>query len=127
MKQARPWMLANLKIICWFQAHPVHQNSVDIFWAETCLGRLFFRVESSLIQSNSRYLGTLYIFVSIKSSVVYQGRMDLFAPMLNHFSRLNDSLSLICIPIWPQDIFGVFLSHWYCFCLYSSVSIRHVP
>jgi len=24
-------MLANLKIICRFHAHPVHQNSVDIF------------------------------------------------------------------------------------------------
>jgi len=31
MKQARPWMLANLEIICQFHAHPVHQNSVDIF------------------------------------------------------------------------------------------------
>jgi hypothetical protein len=31
MKQARPWMLVNLKIICRFHAHPVHQNSVDTF------------------------------------------------------------------------------------------------
>ena len=31
MKQARPWMLANLKIICQFHAHPVHQNRVEIF------------------------------------------------------------------------------------------------
>jgi len=41
MKQARPWMLANLKIICQFHAHPVHQNSVEIFWAEIYRGRLF--------------------------------------------------------------------------------------
>ena len=47
MKQARPWMLANLKIICQFHAHPLHQNSVDIFWAEIYRGRLFFRAESS--------------------------------------------------------------------------------
>ena len=33
-------MLANLKIICQFQAHSVHQNSVEIFWAEIYRGRL---------------------------------------------------------------------------------------
>ena len=27
MKQARPWMLANLKIFCRLNAHPVHQHS----------------------------------------------------------------------------------------------------
>ena len=53
MKRAWPWMLANPKIICQFHTHPVHQNSVDIFWAEIYRGRLF-RVASSLIQSNSR-------------------------------------------------------------------------
>jgi len=26
LKQARPWMLANLKVICQFHAHSVHQN-----------------------------------------------------------------------------------------------------
>ena len=31
-----------------------NQDSVKIFWAEIYRGRLFFRVESSLIQSNSR-------------------------------------------------------------------------
>jgi hypothetical protein len=34
-------MLVNLKIICQFQAHPVHQNSVEIFWTEIYRGRLF--------------------------------------------------------------------------------------
>ena len=33
-------MLANLKIICQFHAHPFHQNSVDIFWAEIYRVRL---------------------------------------------------------------------------------------
>jgi hypothetical protein len=33
-------MLANLKIICQFHAHPLHQNSVDIFWAEIYRVRL---------------------------------------------------------------------------------------
>jgi hypothetical protein len=40
MKQARPCMLANLKIICQFHAHPLHQNSVDILWAEIYRVRL---------------------------------------------------------------------------------------
>ena len=33
MKQARACMLTNLKIICRIYAHPVHQNSVDMFGA----------------------------------------------------------------------------------------------
>ena len=41
MKQARPWMLANLKIICKFHVHPVHQNSVEMFWAKIYRGRRF--------------------------------------------------------------------------------------
>ena len=49
MKPARPWMLAHLKII-WHGA----SKSVEIFWAEIYCGRLFFRAESSLIQSSCR-------------------------------------------------------------------------
>ena len=49
MKPARPWMLAHLKIIWQFQF-----QSVEIFWAEIYWGRLFFRAESSLIQSSCR-------------------------------------------------------------------------
>jgi hypothetical protein len=33
-------MLANLKIICQFHAQSVHQNSVEIVWAEIYRGRL---------------------------------------------------------------------------------------
>ena len=58
MKQARPRMLANLKIICRFHAHPVHQNSVDIF-GPRYVGNDFYRVETSLVQSNSRSLRDL--------------------------------------------------------------------
>jgi hypothetical protein len=32
MKQARPWMLTNLKIIWQFHAHPVHQKVSRFFW-----------------------------------------------------------------------------------------------
>jgi hypothetical protein len=34
-------------------------KSVEIFWVEIYRGRLFFRVESSLIQSNCRSLRNL--------------------------------------------------------------------
>jgi hypothetical protein len=53
-------MLAHLKIIWQFHAHPVHQKSVEIFWAEIYWGRLFFRAESSLIQSSCRsFIGVI--------------------------------------------------------------------
>ena len=38
-------MLTNLKIICQLHAHSVHQNSVEIFWAEIYRGRLLFRAD----------------------------------------------------------------------------------
>ena len=43
-------MLANLKIICQLHAHPVHQNSVKIFWAEIYRGQLF--LGSNLVSFN---------------------------------------------------------------------------
>jgi hypothetical protein len=45
-------MLAHLKIIWQFHAHPVHQKVSRFLWAEIYWGRLFFRAESSLIQSS---------------------------------------------------------------------------
>ena len=42
MKQVRLWMLTNLKIICQFHAHPLHQNIANIFWAEIYIGDNFF-------------------------------------------------------------------------------------
>jgi hypothetical protein len=47
-------MLAHLKIIWQFHAHPVHQKVSRFFWAEIYWGQLFFRAESSLIQSSCR-------------------------------------------------------------------------
>jgi hypothetical protein len=44
----------NLKIICQFHAHPVHQNSVDIF-GPRYVGDDFFRFETSLVQSKNNY------------------------------------------------------------------------
>jgi hypothetical protein len=42
-------MLAHLKIIWQFHAHPVHQKVSRFFWDD-----FFFRAESSLIQSSCR-------------------------------------------------------------------------
>ena len=55
MKQPRSWMLANLKIIWQFYAHPLHQK-VSRFVGSRYIGTIFFRAESSLIQSNCRSL-----------------------------------------------------------------------
>jgi hypothetical protein len=49
MKPARPWMLAHLKIIWQFHAHPVNPKD---FLGRDILGTTFFRAESSLIQSS---------------------------------------------------------------------------
>jgi hypothetical protein len=53
--------------------HPVYEKSVEIFWADIYRGRLFFRAESSLIQSKSpiqscRSLQDLYLCKRLKSS-----------------------------------------------------------
>ena len=40
-------MLANLKIICQFHAHSVHQNSVKMFWGEIYRGRLLTLITGS--------------------------------------------------------------------------------
>jgi hypothetical protein len=49
-------MLAHLKIIWQFHAHPDSSasKSVEIFWAEIYWKRLLFRAESSLIESSCR-------------------------------------------------------------------------
>ena len=51
-------MLANLKIIWQFQAHPVHQKSRD-YLGRDISGTTFFMAESSLIQLNCRSLQNL--------------------------------------------------------------------
>ena len=50
MKQAWSCMLGNLKIICRFYAHPVNQNSVDMF-GPRYVGDDFLRVGTSLVKS----------------------------------------------------------------------------
>ena len=56
-------MLANLKIIWQFHAHPVHQK-VSRFFGPRYVGDDFFRFETSLVQSNSRALRDLLVLES---------------------------------------------------------------
>ena len=58
MKQAHPWMLANLKSICQLHAH---QNSVEICWAGIYLVRLF--LGSNLVSLNCK-LRTVFVSAS---------------------------------------------------------------
>ena len=52
-------MLAHLKIIWQFHAHPVHQK-VSRFFGPRYIGDDFFRAESSLIQSSCRsFIGVI--------------------------------------------------------------------
>ena len=52
MKPARPWILAHLKIIWQYHAHPVHQKVSRC--GSRYMGYDLFRAESSLIQSSCR-------------------------------------------------------------------------
>jgi hypothetical protein len=93
-------MLANLKINCQFHAHPLHQNSVDIFWAEIyrvrlLLGpnlvheyqitaypdesmcsrrrhivRVYPRIQE-VVLVNERFVGHQYIFSNHKTHTMY--------------------------------------------------------
>jgi hypothetical protein len=131
MKQARPWMLANLKITCQFHAHPLHQNSVDIFWAEIYRVRLLLgpnlvhdyqitayphgvdvftprhivRVYPKIqevVLVNERFLGHQYIFSNHKTHTMYH---MLYIVM----SIRNVSIYPLCLTIW------IVLSTWITF------------
>jgi hypothetical protein len=85
-------MLANLKIICQFQAHSVHQNSVEIFWAEIYRGRLLTLITGS----SSRLLRirfssdlTMYWFP------VYHFRCMKFKPLVIWIWNQNIAISTI--------------------------------
>ena len=92
MKQARPWMLANLKIICQFHAHPVHQNSVEIFWAEIYRGRLL----TFITGSSSRLLRIRFSAdLSMYWFPVYHFRCMKFKPLVIWIWNQNIAISTI--------------------------------
>ena len=91
-------MLANLKIICQFHAHSVHQNSVEIFWAEIYRGRLYFRA--------GIYRGRLLTLITGSSSRLL--RIRFFADLTMHwfpvyYFRCMKFKPLV-IWIWYQNI-----------------------
>jgi hypothetical protein len=59
MKQAWSCMLANLKMICRFYAHPVNQNSVDMFGPKY-VGDDFRRVETRVHSTYANILKNIY-------------------------------------------------------------------
>jgi hypothetical protein len=73
MKQARPWMLANLKIICQCHAQPVHQNSVEICWAEIYRGRLLLGSSDSADRGRSiirvNFHAELFFILSMSEAI----------------------------------------------------------
>ena len=80
-------MLGNLKIICQFHAHSVHQNSVKIFWAEIYRGRLLTLITGS----SSRLL-----------RIRFSADLTMYWFPVNHF-RCTKFKPLV-IWIWYQNI-----------------------
>ena len=91
-------MLACLKIICQFHAHSVHQNSVEIFWAEIYRGRLFFRAEI--------YWGRLLTFITGSSSrllcIRFSADLTMYWFPVCHFRCIK--FKPLVIWIWNQNI-----------------------
>jgi hypothetical protein len=90
--------IANLKIICQFHAHSVHQNSVEIFWAEIYRGRLYFRA--------AIYRGRLLTLITGSSSRLLRIRFSADLTMywfpVYHFRCMK--FKPLVIWIWYQNI-----------------------
>ena len=83
MKPARPWMLAHLKIIWQFHAHPVHQK-VSRFFGPRYLFIFFFLFVSSIVRNlhsyKSPYITTWHGCTRIYSIII---------KWLLHFFKVN--------------------------------------
>ena len=86
-------MLANLKIICQFHAHSVHQNSVEID-----RGGLYFRAEI--------YRGRLLTLITGSSSrllrIRFSAELTMYWFPVYHFRCMKFKTLVICI--WDQNI-----------------------
>jgi hypothetical protein len=69
-------MLANLKIICQFHAHSVHQNTAENFWAEIYRGQLFFRAEI--------YSGRLLTFITGLLRIRFSADLTMYSGKIRH-------------------------------------------
>ena len=90
--------IANLKIICQFHAHSVHQNSVEIYWAEIYRGRLYLRAEI--------YRGRFLTLITGSSSRLLRIRFSADLTMywfpVYHFRCMK--FKPLVIWIWNQNI-----------------------
>jgi hypothetical protein len=88
----------NLKIICQFHTHSVHQNSVEIFWAEIYRGRLFFSAEI--------YRGRLLTLITGSSSrllrILFSADLTMYWFPVCHFRCMK--FKPLVIWIWNQNI-----------------------
>ena len=90
-------MLANLKIICQFHAHSVHQNIVEIFWAEIYRGWLLTLLtgsSSGLLRIRFSADLTMYWFP------VYHFRCMQFKPLVIWIWNQNIAISTI---VWTSS------------------------
>jgi hypothetical protein len=91
-------MLANLKIICQFHAHSMHQNSVEIY-----RGRLYFRAEiyrgrllTLITGSSSRLLRIRFSAdLTMNWFPVYHFRCMKFKPLVKWIWNQNIAISTI--------------------------------
>jgi hypothetical protein len=83
-------MLANLKIICQFHAHSVHQNSVEIFWAK------IYRLLTLVTGSSSRLLRIRFsAYLAMYWFPVYHFRCMKFKPLVIWIWNQNIGISTI--------------------------------
>ena len=91
-------MLAQLKIICQYHAHSVHQNSVEIFWAEIYFGNDIFRAEI--------YRGRLLALITGSSSrllrIRFSAVLTMYWFLVYHFRCMK--FKPLVIWIWNQNI-----------------------
>ena len=97
-------MLANLKIICQFHAHSVHQNSVETFWAEIYRGWLLTLITGS----SSRLL-----------RIRFSADLTMYWFPVYHFRNQNIAIStlflLVCVHLWwfpPPLVEYFYVSMW---------------
>jgi hypothetical protein len=115
LTQERPWMLANLKIICQFHAYSVHQNSVEIFWVEIYRGRPFL--------GSAKW--AIFIAIPWWEQVIFQWYDDdvCFVPRLtllvefystNSLKQQSDSNLTSLLPAGLPKITILGTSNWLC-------------
>jgi hypothetical protein len=96
-------MLAQLKIICLYHAHSVHQNSVEIFWAEIYFGNDIFRAEI--------YRGRLLALITGSSSrllrIRFSADLTMYWFLVYHFRCMKFKTGSTCLILLFKFFFGL--------------------